>query len=222
LDHHYVNYDGKTYGGASAVLEIEEFRGARSIDNLGMPPLGYHEKEDVGGRFIKSGRKLGFLKGKRYKYYKSLYSFERRREVMRVDVNRRKIVDQSTFRKINLNYRMSPLKESASHTSSGTANAEDDWGSQNEDVEGDCGEGDNEDGEINSLGNMVKPHAGVVAAAVKRVTEVKPQRSYVLGPDGKILLVGTNPSATKEKPLETKMTAKGIKGALDPEEVTEE
>jgi len=59
LDHHYVNYDGKTYGGASAVLEIEEFRGARSIDNLGIFPLGYHEnKEDVGGRFIKSGRKL--------------------------------------------------------------------------------------------------------------------------------------------------------------------
>lgn len=141
---------------------------------------------------------------------------------MRVDVNRRKIVDQSTFRKVNLNYRMSPLKESVSHTSLGTANAEDDWGSQNEDVDGDCEEGDNEDGEINSLGNMVKPHAGVVAAAVKRVTKAKHQTSYILGPDGKILLVGTNPSATKEKPLETKMTAKGIKGALDPEEVTEE
>ena len=69
---------------------------------------------------------------------------------------------------------------------------------------------------------MVKPKASVVAAAVKRAIGTKPQRSYILGPDGKIKLVGTTPGATKKKLLETGKTAERIKDALVPEEMTEE
>jgi len=224
LDCHYVDYDGKTYGEASAVLEIDEFRGARRIDSLGVFPLAYHEdEEDVRERLIERGRKFGSLKGMHYKYYKGLAFFKRKRGVVRVNVNGRIMVDPSTFRRINPNYRMSPVKESASHISSGAANAEDDSENENEDEDEDCGGGDDdEDGEINSPNNMVKPKASVVAAAVKRAIGTKPQRSYILGPDGKIRLVGTTPGATKKKLLETGKTPEGIKDALVPEEMTEE
>ncbi|PUU80698.1 hypothetical protein B9Z19DRAFT_1078786 [Tuber borchii] len=224
LDCHYVDYDGKTYGEASAVLEIDEFRGARRIDSLGVFPLAYHEdEEDVRERLIERGRKFGSLKGMHYKYYKGLAFFKRKRGVVRVNVNGRIMVDPSTFRRINPNYRMSPVKESSSHSSSGAANAEDDSENENEDEDEDCGGGDDdEDGEINSPNNMVKPKASVVAAAVKRAIGTKPQRSYILGPDGKIKLVGTTPGATKKKLLETGKTAERIKDALVPEEMTEE
>jgi len=67
---------------------------------------------------------------------------------------------------------------------------------------------------FNSPNNMVKPKASVVAAGVKRAIGMKPQRSYILGPDGKIKLVGTTPGVTKKK--------LSVKGALVPEEMTEE
>ena len=225
LDCHYVDYDGKTYGEASAVLEIDEFRGARRIDSLGVFPLAYHEdEEDVRERLIERGRKFGFLKGMHYKYYKGLAFFKRKRGVVRVNVNGRIMVDPSTFRRINPNYRMSPVKGSASHTSSGAANAEDDSENENEDEDEDCcgGGDDDEDGEINSPNNIVKPKASVVATGAKRTVGTKPQRSYILGPDGKIRLVGTTPGATKKKLSEAGKTTEGIKDALVPEEMTEE
>ncbi|KAG0129740.1 hypothetical protein HOY82DRAFT_487773 [Tuber indicum] len=148
LDCHYVEYDGKTYGEASAVLEIDEFRGARRIDSLGVFPLAYHEdEEDVRERLIERGRKFGSLKGMHYKYYKGLAFFKRKRGVVRVNVDGRIMVDPSTFRRINPNYRMSPVKESASHTSPGAANAEDDSENENEDEDEDCGGGDDEEDE---------------------------------------------------------------------------
>ncbi|PWW76948.1 P-loop containing nucleoside triphosphate hydrolase protein [Tuber magnatum] len=146
LDCHYVDYDGKTYGEAGAVLEIDEFRGARRIDSLGVFPLAYHEdEEDVRERLIERGRKFGSLKGMHYKYYKGLAFFKRKRGVVRVNVNGRIMVDPSTFRRINPNYRMSPVKESSTYSSSGTANAEDDSENENEDE-------DDPDGKIKLVG----------------------------------------------------------------------
>ncbi|CUS10315.1 unnamed protein product [Tuber aestivum] len=222
LDCRYVDYDGKTYGEAGAVLEIDEFRGARRIDSLGVFPLAYHEdEEDVRERLIERGRKFGSLKGMHYKYYKGLAFFKRKRGVVKVNVNGRIMVDPSTFRRINPNYRMSPVKESSPHTS--PANAEDDSENENEDDDDDCGGGDDEeDGEINSSNSVVKPKQSVVSAAGRRAIGTKPQRGYILGPDGKIKLVGATPGAIKKKLLEAGKTAEGIKDALVPEEMTEE
>ena len=189
-----------------------------------MLPLGYQENEEgVGERLIESGRNFGSLKGMRYKYYMGLAFFRSRREVMRVDVNRRKMADPRTFRRTNPNYPMSTVKEAASHISSGAANAEDDSENENEDEDEERGGGgDDEDGEIDRPNNIVKPKASVVAVAIKRAIGTKPQRGYILGPDGKIRLVGATPGATKKKLLETGKTPEGIKDALFPEEMTEE
>ena len=227
LDCHYVDYDGKTFGEANAVLEIDEFRGVKRIDSLGVFPLAYHEEEEtVREKLIQRGRKFGSLKGMHYKFYKGIAFFRRKRGVVRVNVNGRIMIDPSTFRRINPNYRMSPVKESCAQTS-GTAGAEYDSENDNEDEDEDCGGcDDEEEGEINSTNNFVKPKAKPKAAfdiEIKRAIGNKPQRSYILGPDGKMKLVGATPgSAAKKKLLETGKQGEGLKDALAPEDMTEE
>ena len=76
------------------------------------------------------------------------------------------MVGPRTFRRINPNYPMSPVKE-PSYPTSGAANVEDDSENEKEDEDKDCEGGDDyEDVEINSPNNMVKLKASVVATAV--------------------------------------------------------
>jgi hypothetical protein len=228
LDCHYVDYDGKTFGEANAVLEIDEFRGVKGIDCLGVFPLAYHrEEEAVREKLINRGRKFGSLKGMHYKFYKGLAFFKRKRSVVKVNVNGRIMLDPVTFRRINPNYRMSLVKESCGQTQSATAGVEDDSENENEDEDEDGCEraDDEEEGEINSPNNMIKPKAKAnpTTESVKRAIGKKPQRGYILGTDGKIKLVGAVPTpAAKKKLFGTEKEGDGLKDALVPEEMTEE
>ena len=62
------------------------------------------------------GRKSRSLEGMHYKDYKGLAFFKRKRGVVRINMNGRIMVDPSTFRRINPNYQMSPVKRSSSHS----------------------------------------------------------------------------------------------------------
>lgn len=231
LDCHYIDYDGKTFGEATAVLEIDEFRGARRIDSLGVFPLAYHEDEaQVRENLIERGRKFGSLRGMHYKFYKGLAFFKRKRGAVRLNVNGRIMVDPSTFRRINPNYRMSPVKES-SHSAASALGNDDDSENENEDEDDECGRGgdDEDEIEINTPTNGVKTGSGParMANALKRALPKKPQRSYIIGTDGKInlkLIEGViEASAGKKKVLENKKErGKVLKEELNPEEMTEE
>ena len=220
LDCHYVDYDGKTYGEASAFLEIEEFRGARRIDSLRAFPMAYHEEEEnIREKLIARGRKFRSLKGMHYKYYKGLAFFKRHRGVVRLNVTGRIMVDPRTFRRTNPNYRIGLVKESSAHISPGAVNADSDLENESEYEDEDCGDDHDKDSENNCPDNIDRPKVSIAEA--KRPFGKKPQRNYILGPDGKMKLVSTAPSATKRF-LATEKTAEGIKEALVPEEMTEE
>lgn len=99
LDCHYVDYDGKSLGEANAVLEIDEFRGARRIADIGAFPLAYHEDaEDVREKLMERGRKFATMKGQQYKYYKGIAFFKRKRGIVRVNIHGRVMIDPQTFR----------------------------------------------------------------------------------------------------------------------------
>lgn len=231
LDCHYIDYDGKTFGEATAVLEIDEFRGARRIDSLGVFPLAYHEDEaQVRENLIERGRKFGSLRGMHYKFYKGLAFFKRKRGAVRLNVNGRIMVDPSTFRRINPNYRMSPVKES-SHSAASALSNDDDSENENEDEDDECGRGgdDEDEIEINTPTNGVKIKSSPtrMANALKRALPKKPQRSYFIGTDGKInlKLIGgvVEAAAGKKKVLENKKErVEVLKEELNPEEMTEE
>lgn len=235
LDCHYIDYDGKTFGEANAVLEIEEFRGARRIDSLRVFPLAYHEDEEmVREKLIERGRKFGSLKGTHYKFYKGLAFFKRKKGAVRLNVSGRIMVDPNTFRRINPNYRMSPVRDS-SHSAPSVLGSEDNSWCEVEDDDDECGgggDGDDEDEtEINTPTNSIKTSssAGGVASALKRALADGPQRSYFIGPDGKInlkLIGGALEAATgKKKLLENGKEGgekQGLKEELIPEEMTEE
>ncbi|KAI5840555.1 hypothetical protein DFP73DRAFT_482409 [Morchella snyderi] len=145
LDCHYIDYDGKTFGKANAVLEIEEFRGARRIDSLGVFPLAYHDEEEkIREKLIERGRKFLSLKGMHYKFYKGLAFFKRKKGVVRLNVHGRVMIDPSTFRRINPNYRMSPVKETL-HSSTNSLGNDDDSENENDDDDDYCGGGLKED-----------------------------------------------------------------------------
>lgn len=213
------------------MLEIDEFRGARRIDSLGIFPLAYHEDEEqVRERLIERGRKFGSLKGMHYKFYKGLAFFKRKRGAVRLNVNGRIMVDPSTFRRINPNYRMNPVKESSHSTTSALGN-DDDSENENEDEDDECGRGGDDEGEaeINTPTNGVeaKPNTPKTSNALKHALSKKPERSYFIDTNGKINLkligVAIEAAAGKKKGSENKRErGEVLKEELNPEEMTEE
>jgi hypothetical protein len=114
LDCHYVDYDGKSFGEAKAILELPEFFGSRPIDSLPVFPLAYHEdKETVNEKLVARGRKFGALSGMHYRFYKGLAFFKKKQNLVRLTVDSRIIVDPLTFKRMNPNYSMSAVKPGA-------------------------------------------------------------------------------------------------------------
>jgi len=108
LDCHYVDYNGKTFGEAKAVIEILAFTGNTRIDSLSAFPLAYHhDKEQVREKLIARGRKFLKLRGTHHKLYEGLAFFKNKKDLVRVNVYARIMIDCLTFRKMNPNYPMS-------------------------------------------------------------------------------------------------------------------
>lgn len=222
MDCHYVDYDGKSFGEANAVLEIDQFRGTRRIDSLPVFPLAYHENEEaLREKLITRGRKFGALKGMHYRFYKGLAFYKKKRAAVRVNVNGRIMVDPLTFRRINPNYRMSPVKDGATSYSGGGGGREfDDL--DDDDGLGGCGHDDDDDDDINSgtigSSSRSKPNPSDPLDSITKMVRSsmgrRPNRTYVLGLDGKMKLVGD-----EQKKLKAETNGKET---LLPETMTEE
>ncbi|KAF8426203.1 P-loop containing nucleoside triphosphate hydrolase protein [Tirmania nivea] len=112
LDCHYVEFDGKIFGEATCTLEIPEFRGVRKIDQLGVYPIQYHTKEDaLKQKLLERGKKFCELKGMHYRMYKGIAYFKKKKGFVKVNINGRVMVDPLTFRRVNPNYRLAPVKD---------------------------------------------------------------------------------------------------------------
>ena len=107
----YLDYDGKSFGLGTMNVEIESFKGPRRINSLPCYPLKYHkDPEGIKKTLIERGRKFTDLAGMQYKFHKGLGFMKRKRQVIKVTINGRIMVDPSTFRRINPNYPISTVK----------------------------------------------------------------------------------------------------------------
>ena len=114
MECHYVEYDGRNFGECKAIVEIPEFEGTCRIDSLPVYPLDRHPDADsLKQKLMARGRKLGALTGMQYKYYKGVAFFKKKKNLVRLTVQSRIMVDALTFRRMNPNYNTNPVKPGA-------------------------------------------------------------------------------------------------------------
>lgn len=209
LDCHYVDYDGKTFGEAKAVIEIPAFTGSTRIDSLPAFPLAYHhDEEQVREKLIARGRRFGTFRGTHYKFYEGLAFFKKKKSLVRVNVRARVMVDSLTFRKMNPGYSMSPVK-------SGMGLQFAAMGDENSDNDDDDGDDDGGQNSIPSFGGgtLAKPLNPISIDLARSALSSRPQRLYKMT-GNRMQLIQTGTSADK-KPLRAV-------ASLEPEEMSEE
>ena len=107
----YLEFDGKSFGLGTMNVDIESFKGPRRINSLPCYPLRYHKDPDgIKKTLTERGKKFTELAGMQYKFHKGLGFMKRKRQVVKVNINGRIMVDPSTFRRINPNYPISTVK----------------------------------------------------------------------------------------------------------------
>lgn len=108
----YLEFDGKSFGYATAGEEIAAFRGSRKITSLTCYPLVYRKDEaQLRQKLIERGKKFVQLSGVHYKSYSGMaYLKGKRQSVIKFNVQQsRMMVDAKTFRRVNPNYCVSPV-----------------------------------------------------------------------------------------------------------------
>jgi hypothetical protein len=107
----YMEYDGKNFGLGNFEANVEAFKGPRKITSLSCYPLKYHKDPDgVKKQIIERGRQFVDLEGMQYRFHKGLAFHKKKKQVLKISVNGRVMVDPSTFRRINPNYPISFIK----------------------------------------------------------------------------------------------------------------
>ena len=92
-------------------MEVGEFKGPRKISNLGCYPLRYHKEADkLKEQLIARGKKFVGLKGMQYRFHKGMAFYKKKRQVIKVNINGRVMVDPAIHRRINPNYPISTVK----------------------------------------------------------------------------------------------------------------
>jgi hypothetical protein len=123
----YLEYDGKTWGFGTMDVDVPAFKGARKITSLACYPLKYH-KDEAGVRklLIERGKKFVSLQGVRYMSHEGLAYYKKKRQVIKVNINGRVMVDPAIHRRILPNYQISTVKP------------KDDDDSDSDDYDSDC------------------------------------------------------------------------------------
>lgn len=111
IEGRYLEYDGKTFGMGTMEVEVEQFKGPRKISSLACYPLKYH-KDAVALRqqLIERGKKFVALKGMNYRFHKGMGFYKKKRQIIKVNINGRVMVDPAIHRRINPNYPISTVK----------------------------------------------------------------------------------------------------------------
>jgi len=107
----YLEYDGKGFGYGEFEVDVDSFKGKRKINSLAAYPLKYHrDPEGVQKQIIARGERFVSLDGMQYKFHKGLAFMKKKRQVLKININGRVMVDPATFRRINPNYPISLIK----------------------------------------------------------------------------------------------------------------
>lgn len=111
VDGKYFEYDGKQFGHGHMEEEIPEFKGAKKITSLNCYPLKYHKSEaKLRLDLIERGKKFVTLAGVQYKSHQGMAYFKKKRNIVKVNVNGRVMVDAAIHRRINPNYPISIVR----------------------------------------------------------------------------------------------------------------
>ncbi|KAI9729611.1 MAG: hypothetical protein M1818_008458 [Claussenomyces sp. TS43310] len=107
----YLEYDGKTWGMGSMDVDVPGFKGARKITSLACYPLQYHKDEEkLREQLIARGKKFVSLQGVHYKYHEGLAFVKKRRQIIKVNISGRIMVDPAIHRRMLPNYPVSTVK----------------------------------------------------------------------------------------------------------------
>ncbi|MCJ1223699.1 hypothetical protein MMC12_000342, partial [Toensbergia leucococca] len=111
IEGRYLEYDGKTFGMGTMEVEVEQFKGPRKISSLACYPLKYHrDSEALKQQLVERGKKFVALKGMNYRFHKGMGFYKKKRQVIKVNINGRVMVDPAIHRRINPNYPISTVK----------------------------------------------------------------------------------------------------------------
>ncbi|TVY52346.1 hypothetical protein LCER1_G005613 [Lachnellula cervina] len=111
IEGRYLEYDGKAWGMGSMDVDVAAFKGARKITSLGCYPLKYHKNEaKLRVELIERGKKFVSLQGVNYRSHEGLAYYKKKRQVVKVNINGRIMVDPAIHRRILPNYQVSTVK----------------------------------------------------------------------------------------------------------------
>lgn len=92
-------------------VDVPSFKGARKITSLSCYPLKFHKDEAKLRRdLIERGKKFVALQGVHYKSHEGLAYYKKKRQVIKVNINGRVMVDPAIHRRILPNYQISTVK----------------------------------------------------------------------------------------------------------------
>jgi SpoVK/Ycf46/Vps4 family AAA+-type ATPase len=107
----YLEYDGKTFGMGTTHCEITSFQGVRKITSLDCYPIQYHqEAEKLKTKLIERGKQFVALQGMNYRQHKGMAYAKRKKQVLKIHIDGRIMVDPAIHRRINPNYPVSVVK----------------------------------------------------------------------------------------------------------------
>ncbi|EON63621.1 hypothetical protein W97_02849 [Coniosporium apollinis CBS 100218] len=111
IEGRYLEYDGKNFGLGDFEMNVESFRGPRKITGLSTYPLKYHKGgEALKQQLIERGKRFVAMQGMNYRFHKGLAFMKKKKQVAKVNINGRIMIDPAIFRRINPNYPISLIK----------------------------------------------------------------------------------------------------------------
>jgi hypothetical protein len=91
--------------------DVPAFKGARKITSLNCYPLKYHKNEaKIRAELIERGKKFVSLQGVHYKSHEGMAYVKKRKQIIKVNINGRIMVDPAIHRRILPNYNISTVK----------------------------------------------------------------------------------------------------------------
>lgn len=107
----YLEYDGKSWGMGTMDCDVPAFKGARKITSLNCYPLKYHKNETkIRAELIERGKKFVSLQGVNYRAHEGMAYYKKRKQIIKVNINGRIMVDPAIHRRILPNYNVSTVK----------------------------------------------------------------------------------------------------------------
>ncbi|KAI9812346.1 MAG: hypothetical protein M1826_002914 [Phylliscum demangeonii] len=107
----YLEYDGKSFGMGTLWVDVDCFKGSRKISSLAAYPMKYHKDQaGIQKQLIERGRKFVALGGMNYRFHKGMAFYKKKRNVGKVNINGRIMIDSAIHRRINPNYPVSPVR----------------------------------------------------------------------------------------------------------------